>query len=222
MNMPVRHPDEVLTPAQGGADHRFDAFRFGRAVGMIEAEMGAKWLDLGCHKGEFLSFLGPGINRYGADCWTDDLPGPWVYQKCNFEKSFPKFLYPMDVVSCFEVLEHITDTEAFLHGIYATLRPGGWVLLSTPNINSLRNRVTVPLGAYPYGLEWRNVIHHVRLYNPTALRQQLAGIGFENISCKGISFLPLSSPWGIGWLSCKLADWFPSLCNNFFMIAQKP
>ena len=64
-------------------------------------------------------------------------------------------------ISALEVLEHMVDTDAFLKDCNEHLQSNGYLVLSTPNINSLRNRLTVPLGKYPAGLEYRNVIHHV-------------------------------------------------------------
>jgi 2-polyprenyl-3-methyl-5-hydroxy-6-metoxy-1,4-benzoquinol methylase len=128
----------------------------------------------------------------------------------------------MDVISALEVSEHIVDTDFFLEEVMARLKPGGWFLLSTPNINSLRNRVMVPLGAYPDGLEYRNVIQHVRLYNPAILKTHLASKGFRDIRLRGVSFLPQRFfPLGSSRISRRLADWFPQLCNNFIAVARK-
>jgi 2-polyprenyl-3-methyl-5-hydroxy-6-metoxy-1,4-benzoquinol methylase len=113
-------------------------------------------------------------------------------------------------------------TDGFLRRIFDRLMPGGWALFSTPNINSLRNRITVPLGIYPTGLEYRNVIHHVRLYNTSTLMRHLRDTGFERIAIRGVAFLPFSSPYGESWLSARLANSLPSLCSNIIAVARKP
>jgi SAM-dependent methyltransferase len=46
-----------------------------------------------------------------------------------------------DVVTCFEVIEHIQDLTSFINHIKNILRPGGLLYLSTPNINSLNSRL---------------------------------------------------------------------------------
>src|SRR5262245_31727970 len=159
---------------------RDDEFRFSRCIALLLENCGlidkqTRWLDLGCHQGQFLRILISrfGLKPHGADDWDPSLKSSadsdWNYCHADLEKCIPPG-EPMDVISALEVLEHITDTDRFLSSIYDRLVPGGWVLISTPNISSLRNRVTVPLGAYPTGLEFRNIIHHVRLYNPAVLK----------------------------------------------------
>lgn len=160
-------------------------------------------------------------SRPRAAHWTERPDGSiWAVIKA-FERGLPETM-PMDVISALEVLEHITDTDRFMSEVYERLRPGGWFLLSTPNINSLRNRVTVPFGAYPTGLEYRNIIHHVRLYNPHVLAAHLASKGFSEIRMRGVSFLPMRFlALGRSGLSRSLADLLPQLCNNFLVVARR-
>jgi 2-polyprenyl-3-methyl-5-hydroxy-6-metoxy-1,4-benzoquinol methylase len=214
--------------------HPRDEFRFLRCIDLLAASGctlsgTTRWFDLGCHQGQFLQFLAErfGIVRStGADDWPASLRDGqelgWDYIQADFERGLPE-TEAMDVISALEVLEHITDTDRFLSEVYQRLRPGGWLLLSTPNINSLRNRITVPLGAYPSGLEYRNVIHHVRLYNPRVLRAHLASKGFSEIRMRGVSFLPMRFlALGRSGLSQALADLLPQLCNNFVAVARRP
>jgi 2-polyprenyl-3-methyl-5-hydroxy-6-metoxy-1,4-benzoquinol methylase len=211
--------------------HTLDRFRFERGIRLLQQsgvniDKETEWLDLGCHQGQFLRLL---IDKFslhpiGSDDWKPELKSEgdsgWQYLQADFEQSIPD-CGPVDIVSALEVLEHVTDTDKFLKQIHALLKPGGWVLISTPNINSLRNRITVPFGIYPTGLEFRNVIHHVRLYNPAVLRQQLNEIGYHNIAVWGVSFLPFSLNLGTSRMSQALANQFPSLCNNFLVVARK-
>jgi hypothetical protein len=125
-------------------------------------------------------------------------------------------------ISALEVLKHMIDTDGFLKRAFDALLPGGWLVISTPNINSLRNRIMVPLGVYPVGLEYRTVVHHVRLYNVPTLRGHLRAMGFGRMEIRGVAFLPLNSSVGRGGLSTWLADSFPSLCGNLIAAAQKP
>ena len=205
---------------------RLDDFRFQRAIDFLmdagaDIDAGTTWLDLGCHRGQFLKKLirSFGLRGLGSDDWEQEHAA-WEYRQADLDRELP-WSEPVDVVSALEVLEHMIDTDGFLRRVYDILKPNGWMLISTPNINSLRNRVTVPLGRYPMGLEYRTVIHHVRLYNPTVLEQHLYASGFTNVRSRDISFLPLSGSFGTGWASRLLADRFPSLCSNILAIAQK-
>jgi 2-polyprenyl-3-methyl-5-hydroxy-6-metoxy-1,4-benzoquinol methylase len=210
---------------------RLDDFRFQRAIEFLMVT-GAKidenttWLDLGCHQGQFLRTLitSFGLRAFGCDDWDPALKSAddagWEYRQADLARELP-WSEPVDVVSALEVLEHMIDTDGFLRRAHDILKPNGWIVLSTPNINSLRNRITVPFGHYPTGLEYRTVIHHVRLYNLTVLAQHLYATRFTNVRIRGVSFLPLSGSFGTGRISRFLADRFPSLCSNIFAIAQK-
>lgn len=115
------------------------------------------------------------------------------------------------------------DTDSFLENCYKRLNEGGKLILTTPNINSLRNRFYVPLGLYPWALEYKNIIHHVRLYNVSSLKSHLNEKGFEVISVRGVTFFPhkLLKFGFIRKFSEKLADTFPQLCSNIIVVAEK-
>ena len=210
-----------------------DHFRFQRCLDFLDAldvtvEPGATWLDLGCNQGHFLRLLlkrhqvrGVGFDAWDAAKKTPGADDAWDYRTVNLDRELP---WPDKVrfISALEVLEHMIDTDGFLKRAFDALQPGGWLVISTPNINSLRNRIMVPLGAYPVGLEYRTVVHHVRLYNVPTLHAHLRATGFARIEMRGVACLPLRSPLGRGGLSTWLADSFPSLCSNVIAVAQKP
>ena len=189
------------------------------------------WLDLGCHHGQFLNLIGASYDckLVGMDDWQlkDAMP-------------FVKFRYfPVDLasnnwtdavkndsvkfLSALEVIEHMIDTDKFIERCKEVLSKDGYVIFSTPNINSLRNRVMMPFGHYPAYLEYRNIIHHVRLFNPNILSNFLKSHGLVIEKCIGVSFLPerLLRYKIFKFISEKLADWLPSLCGNFIIIAKK-
>jgi 2-polyprenyl-3-methyl-5-hydroxy-6-metoxy-1,4-benzoquinol methylase len=225
---------QAIAPAAQSTnpDPGFEGFRFDRTVEAL-IDTGAQlsretvWLDLGCNQGQFLRRL---VAKYqlraiGCDDWPASQKSMedahWDYFQADLDRNLP-WTGEADVVSALEVLEHMVDTDGFLARVLRVLRPGGYLLLSTPNINSLRNRITVPLGVYPTGLEYRTVIHHVRLYNPTVLRNHLHASGFTNIGIRGVSFLPMSSGLGTIAVSQQLAKLFPALCANIIAVAQRP
>jgi 2-polyprenyl-3-methyl-5-hydroxy-6-metoxy-1,4-benzoquinol methylase len=47
-----------------------------------------------------------------------------------------------DLVTCYNVIEHIPDVEAALTGFFQSLRPGGLVVIAAPNPKSLSGLVT--------------------------------------------------------------------------------
>jgi 2-polyprenyl-3-methyl-5-hydroxy-6-metoxy-1,4-benzoquinol methylase len=210
-----------------------DDFRFRRCLALVEEQAGriqpgTVWLDLGCHQGQLLRMLirDRSVRGIGVDDWDPALKTPgrddsWDYRQGDLARELP-WAGPVQVISAFEVIEHVVDTDGFLRRAYEKLNSGGRIVISTPNINSLRNRIVVPLGIYPVGPEYRTVIHHVRMYNAAALREHLSATGFEDIQLRGVAFLPFSMKLGRSFVSQGLANSFPGLCSNLIAVARKP
>lgn len=189
------------------------------------------WLDVGCHVGQFLAVFSHlhEANWIGVDDWDLKAAMPFAkfgYQKVNLESlDWTSCVPPHSVrfVSALEVIEHMTDTDAFLESIKAITLPDAYLILSTPNINSLRNRVLVPFGVYPAYLEYRNIIHHVRLFNVDVLKTLLQSHGFAMRACIGVNFL--RERWlgirPLRWLSEKLGDRLPQLCGDLIVVARR-
>lgn len=224
-------------------------YRFGRVMEMVRdvapATAGGKWLDLGCQLGQFLSVVGARlpVERAGVDQFRRDeavelaakyfqlsigrpedvLDPSWRYFTRRIDEGGLALGERFDVISALEILEHMVDTDAFLDTCAEHLVPGGLLVVSTPNINSLRNRVQVPLGKYPAGLEYRNIIHHVRLYNLENLVSHMAAHGFERLAVRGVTFLRMrwmrTAP--VRAFDRVLADRIPSLCGNLIGVFRK-
>jgi SAM-dependent methyltransferase len=79
-----------------------------------------------------------------------------------------------DAVVTLQVLEHLGDAEGFLLEIARVLRPGGVLVLSTPN------RTTFPAGLNPF---------HVHEYDAPELARLLRGV-FADVRILGLSHSP--------------------------------
>ncbi len=77
-----------------------------------------------------------------------------------------------DAVMALDVLEHVLDPALMLRNCCALLKPGGLLLLQTPNTHSLRYR--------SQGVNWDMLdpAQHTHLYSPQGLRALLARSGF--------------------------------------------
>lgn len=75
-----------------------------------------------------------------------------------------------DCVVSFQVIEHIAKDFDMLSEIYRVLRPGGKLIISTPNRD-------MSLTRNPW---------HVREYSPDEFKNLLASIGFNNIEALGV------------------------------------
>ncbi len=212
-------------------DH--DDFRFRRVFDVVKASdihpmPQQQWLDIGCHRGTFAKTVsGMGLRVTGMDVWSPqpEIDLPYVFCNCDLNTDtipFPDGTF--DFISALELIEHLIDTDRFLSHVRRTLKPGGTFVLSTPNICMLRNRFRVMFGLYPYALEFRTNIHHVRLYNLATLLWHLREHGFEIIRVEGINMLP----WRVlqkGWFvrtSSLLSRLTPSLSSNLVLVARRP
>lgn len=115
---------------------------------------GAALLDVGCAYGFLLAaaralgYRSVGIEvsqpaseyarqRYGAEVWTG------LIEDAPFKS--PSF----DVVTLVDVIEHLTDPATTLAHVHRLLRPGGWLLILTPDLGSAVARL---LGRHWWGL----------------------------------------------------------------------
>jgi SAM-dependent methyltransferase len=73
-----------------------------------------------------------------------------------------------DLVVAFEVIEHIEDDASALAAWASHLRPGGWLLLSTPAWQKRFGPADEMVG-------------HFRRYDPPVLRSRLAGAGLTDV-----------------------------------------
>jgi SAM-dependent methyltransferase len=124
-----------------GGDH---ADRYRWAAPRIR---GSRWLDVGCGHGfgPLLPEMAPAA-FVGVD--VDPEAIAWAQRVVVPARAGTRFLlgdHPpagetFDVVTCFEVVEHVSDPAELLRGVVSACRPGGWVFLSTPNGSLSRGR----------------------------------------------------------------------------------
>jgi SAM-dependent methyltransferase len=84
-----------------------------------------------------------------------------------------------DVVLCADVVEHMRDPEAFLRRATRSLRPGGRIVLSTPNVANWTIRLSLLAGRFTYtdrGILDRG---HTRLFTRRSLTECLAAAGYQ-------------------------------------------
>ncbi|MHB8465908.1 MAG: methyltransferase domain-containing protein [Acidimicrobiales bacterium] len=90
-----------------------------------------------------------------------------------------------DVVTCWEVFEHLgRDPMALLWECNRVLRPGGLLVMTTPNVVSARSLRAVLGGGHPYLWSQFQAVgvldRHQREYTPNEIRMLLTDAGFSD------------------------------------------
>lgn len=101
---------------------------------------GAKILDVGCGRGDFLGgFKERGLDAYGLDREADavKIEGGASVKCCDIEKNaFPFPDNTFDVVFSKSLIEHLYNPENFITECRRVLKPGGRLILMTPDWTS--------------------------------------------------------------------------------------
>ena len=188
-------PDEVFVEGyfEGGAGSygidtahpRFQAFMAevcARRCAFVEALSGVgSLLDVGCGGGELLRAAGArGWRAAGAEPMVQAAelarsraPDADVRTGLSSEVGFADGSF--DVVCAFHVLEHMPDTRAFLDELARLARPGGLVVVETPNYASLLRR--------RQGSNWIHLrpLEHLVHFTPETMCSALAGAELDPV-----------------------------------------
>src|SRR5581483_2602613 len=78
-----------------------------------------------------------------------------VFEDGQIRARLPYASASIDIVLAAEIVEHVVDTQGFMADIHRVLRPGGAVLLSTPNLLWWKYRLDLLLGRYLDLLDYR-------------------------------------------------------------------
>ena len=149
----------------------------------LPRDRGARVLDLGCGSGGFLTALRSlgyreltGIDRNPALAAVFEGT-PITYRSLQIEPEL-RLEGTFDAIVLNNVLEHFLDPRRVLETCRAALRPGGRVLLLTPNADSWSHRV---FGRYWSGL---HAPRHPRVFVPGALRRLASEAGFKSVDIR--------------------------------------
>lgn len=204
-SIPVGYYDAIFHRRKG-AQSKWHHLKFAR----VRRELQAGWnhLDVACGPGTFIGTLPDTISSVGVDVsrpQIDYARARYAAPHRVFEYMEPgKLAFPdacFDGVTCIELIEHISAAEArqLMREILRVLRPGGRLVVTTPNYGSLWPMLEYFLnrtGKVTY--EDQHITHYTR----PVLHRTLLGEGFEQVR---VQTCLLAAPF-LASLSWKVAD----------------
>jgi SAM-dependent methyltransferase len=160
-----------------------------RFRGWLPASRDAAIVDLGCGRGKLLYFfLQRGYTKLsGVDVSPEQVKLARQVTPDVVEANVMDFLknhqQDFDLITGLDIIEHFHKDEVlhFLDLCYAALRPGGRLILQTPNAES-------PWGS---GIRFGDFTHEV-CFNPNSLLPLLALCGFRKLEARETGPVP----WG--------------------------
>jgi len=192
-----------------------------KAMNIIRRQMPrnkqASILDVGCGDGSFLQQLDKTLRRpyeyHGVDYSKYQVEKaqalPYEFRRCNLEEGIPYDDASFDLAYSGEVIEHIYDPDYMLEECRRVLKPGGLLIISSPNLQSWYNRVLFLFGVQPLFYEvstkssmigagvMRRVklqsvpVGHLRVFNHRGLTDLMKNEGFDVLASTGAKFQSL-------------------------------
>lgn len=161
---------------------------FGKRMALVRRHLPAKAriLDVGCAAGYFLRVaqrdghdvhgveISAAIAGEAQKALGDDRVHIGTLEDAIAAKGHAPASF--DLVSLWDVIEHVPDPQALLHTIRGLIKPGGRLLLETQNVASRWARLLGP--------RWHHFKHDEHLYHftPATVRRLLADCGFETLA----------------------------------------
>ena len=206
-------------------------------AGMLRDVTGpAVIIDLGCGDGSALAIAAEHnpAHRFAGIDWSGDAlrqaqaAGLTVLRASVSGASLPVADGAADVVIMSELIEHLVDPDGAVAEARRILRPGGSLLLSTPNLAAWYNRGLLAFGIQPifsevslrgvFGRPGRVVAGHLRLFTRRALTEFLTASGFCCVTVTGARYHDVPRP--LAPLDRAFCRW-PSAASILLVHARK-
>jgi SAM-dependent methyltransferase len=128
---------------------------FGQVLDLPEVSRDSRVIDLGCGPGQWLKLLHAGGFRdlTGIDRRPDYFTAHGLAKFIEADLTVPldSLSGQFDLVTAIEVVEHVSNPEAVFAAAASCLAQSGWLVMTTPNIYSIRARTRFLLkGTMPY------------------------------------------------------------------------
>ncbi len=151
-------------------------------------------LDLGCGNGAITNLLAEkGHTVTGVDASESGIEIARTSGKAKFVVGSvydPMDLGQVDCVVSLEVLEHLYRPLALFEKAYASLRPGGMFILSTPYHGYFKNLALSLWGAWDRHHDVASDGGHIKFFSRVTLETMARAAGFQVVEFRGAGRLP--------------------------------
>jgi SAM-dependent methyltransferase len=141
---------------------------------------GQSCLEIGCATGEFCELIADeAANVVGIDLAAEAIASAiHRYPRIDFRQGNLSALgehEQFDAIFGFEVIEHIESPAAFLHELAVHLKPGGRLVMTTPNYNCGKR-----VGAHRWS-GFQSSLEHLYFFNSQSLSRYAKKVGLVPI-----------------------------------------
>lgn len=152
-----------------------------KRIKIIRIAKKGKVLDIGCAYGFFLDEMPEGWEKYGLEISNFAYkkavrinPDAKIQNKILSSNVFSTQKF--DLITLWDVIEHLKKPKDELSIIYNKLKKGGKLAISTGDVNSLFSKVQ------RQGWHLYTPPQHLSFFSPDSIKKLLSPIGFKNIS----------------------------------------
>jgi SAM-dependent methyltransferase len=203
--------------------------RYRKVYAILGSQTPGTLLDIGCGNGAFSEVLVRGGWKCSAlellpDLAKDALGRGLAVVAGDTSSPFPFASGAFDAAFAGEILEHQVGDDDFLAECERVLKPGGILILTTPNLVSLGNRIRMGFGMLP---RFAYDEPHYRIYTLDLLLRKIRSAGMTPVHVSASHVLiSRSSPHRllaqrIGRLGEWLAARYPRFGEMFVVVCQK-
>ncbi len=200
-----------------------DPIRIKKAVDFIHSRFldlnGKNILECGMAKGGVVDYLeNSGANLFGVDINPRSSVGRVKIFRADLNDGFPDFGVKFDVIFAGEVMEHLFDDAKFVREAKKILNPGGYLIITVPNLVFSFNRIKMFFGKTP---TFAYAPYHYHIYTKKTLEELIKSENFEISKFVSSHILFSTRRNKIGRIFEILGNFLPSLGAHLMVFARK-